>query len=178
MRPVVFLLPRGIGTCDSGRARKRRAWHCFWLRRRMTDTFSKSQRSQIMRSVHSTGTSAEKQCEAVLRLLKIRFKRHPANLPGSPDFVIKTSKLALFIHGCFWHGHQGCKNSTLPSSNIDYWSRKIDRNRKRDRRVRDALRKAGWRTAVIWECKLRDAGSVTRRLLKLTASNRSGEKLR
>jgi DNA mismatch endonuclease, patch repair protein len=135
----------------------------------MSDTFSKSQRSQIMRSVRSTGTSAEQRCEAVLRSLKIKFTRNAANLPGKPDFVLKSSRLVVFVHGCFWHSHAGCKNAVVPSSNIEYWSGKLARNRRRDRRVRQAIRKLGWRTAVIWECKLRDADSVTRRLLKLTS---------
>lgn len=144
----------------------------------MTDTFTKAQRSNVMRAVHSAGTGAEQRSEALLRSLKLRYRLHAADLPGRPDFVLPASRLALFVHGCFWHAHGGCKNAALPSSNIDYWSRKIDRNRKRDRRVRDALRKAGWRTAVIWECKLRDVESVARRLLKLTASTLSRKKLR
>src|ERR1700675_2178391 len=100
-----------------------------------------------MRSVHSTGTSAEKKCEVLLRSLKLPFKRHAAGLPGRPDFILKAPRLALFIHGCFWHAHKGCKRAILPTSNADYWNLKIGRNRKRDRRVREALRKAGWRTA-------------------------------
>lgn len=138
----------------------------------MADTFTKLERSQIMRAVHSTGTSAESKCEVLLRSLKLPFKQHADDLPGRPDFILRASKLALFVHGCFWHAHKGCKSATLPSSNVDYWVRKIDRNRRRDRRVREALRKAGWRTAVIWECKLRDGESVTSRLLKLTSPSR------
>ena len=137
----------------------------------MTDTFTKTKRSDIMRSVHSTGTGAEKKCEAVLRSLGVRPKRHAAGLPGRPDFVLTESRLALFVHGCFWHAHKGCKNSALPSSNVDYWSRKIDRNRKRDRRVRDALRNGGWRTAVIWECKLKNLPLVACRLEKLAVGS-------
>src|SRR2546427_7709523 len=133
----------------------------------MPDTFTRTQRSEIMRSVHSTGTGAEKKCEALLRSLKLRFSQHPSDLPGKPDFLLKDSRLAIFVHGCFWHSHKGCKCAVLPSSNVKYWTRKIERNRKRDRRVRDALRKAGWRTAVVWECRLGDADSVTSRLLKL-----------
>jgi DNA mismatch endonuclease, patch repair protein len=144
----------------------------------MTDTFTKTQRSNIMRAVHSTGTSAERKCEVLLRSLKLRYRRHADDLPGRPDFALTAPRVALFVHGCFWHAHRGCKNAALPSSNVDYWSRKIDRNRKRDRRVQDALRKAGWRTAIIWECKLRDVESVASRRLKLTASNRSRKKLR
>jgi DNA mismatch endonuclease (patch repair protein) len=135
----------------------------------MSDTFSKSRRSQIMRSVRSSGTGAEQRCEAVLRSLKIKFTRNVANLPGKPDFVLKSSRLVVLVHGCFWHSHVGCKNAAAPTSNIEYWLEKLARNRRRDRRVRQAIRKLGWRTAVIWECKLRDVDSVTRRLLKLTS---------
>jgi DNA mismatch endonuclease (patch repair protein) len=141
----------------------------------MADTFTKLQRSQIMRAVRSTGTSAENKCEALLRSLKLRFAQH-ADLPGRPDFILRASKLAVFVHGCFWHGHKGCKNAVLPSSNVAYWVQKIDKNRRRDRRVREALRKAGWRTAVVWECKLRDADSVASRLLRL--ANRGRKNLR
>jgi DNA mismatch endonuclease (patch repair protein) len=128
-----------------------------------------------MRSVRSTRTGAERKCEAVLRSLKLKFSQHAPDLPGKPDFLLKEFRLAIFVHGCLWHAHNGCKSAKLPTSNVDYWSRKIDGNRRRDRRVRDALRKAGWRTAVIWECKLRNADSVANRLLRLSAL---GEKLR
>lgn len=133
------------------------------------DTFTKSERSQIMRAVPSTGTTAENKCESLLRALKLKFSKHSPDLIGRPDFILKDFRLAIFVHGCFWHSHRGCKNSTLPTSNVEYWVKKIDRNRLRDRRVRDGLRQSGWRTAVIWECKLRNLDSVARRLLKLTS---------
>jgi DNA mismatch endonuclease (patch repair protein) len=144
----------------------------------MSDTFTKTQRSQIMRAVHSTGTTAEKKCEHLLLSLKLSFRRHARDLPGQPDFVLKASRLAVFVHGCFWHAHKGCKNATLPTSNVDYWGRKIEGNRRRDRRVRDALRKAGFRTAVIWECKLKNAESVASRLRMLSNPGRRREQLR
>jgi DNA mismatch endonuclease (patch repair protein) len=133
------------------------------------DTFTTAERSQIMRAVHSTGTTAENKCESVLRTLKLRFSQHPPDLAGRPDFVLKDYRLAIFVHGCFWHAHKGCKHAILPTSNVTYWVQKIGRNRRRDRRVRDELRKAGWRTAVIWECRLRRPDSVASRLLKLTS---------
>jgi DNA mismatch endonuclease (patch repair protein) len=144
----------------------------------MADTFSKSRRSQIMRSVRSSGTSAEIRCEHLLRISRIRFRKHPMNLPGRPDFVLPGSRVVIFVHGCFWHGHEGCKHSSLPSSNVEYWVEKIGKNQRRDRKVRRSLRKAGWRTAVLWECKLRDAESVTRRLLKLSQLPCAREKFR
>jgi len=137
----------------------------------MVDTFTSSERSRIMAAVRSTGTGAEKKCEAILRSLKLRFQKQ-VKLPGRPDFVLKTSKLVLFVHGCFWHSHKGCKNAALPASNLTYWAQKIARNKRRDRRIREELREAGWRTAVIWECKLRNVDSVARRLLNLTNGRR------
>jgi DNA mismatch endonuclease (patch repair protein) len=137
----------------------------------VTDTFTAAERSRIMRAVRSTGTTPEQKCESLLRSLRLKFSRHPAHLAGRPDFVLPKYRLAIFVHGCFWHAHKGCKNSALPTSNIAYWEQKIDRNRRRDRRVREKLRKAGWRIAVIWECKLRKPGSAVSRLLKLTSKN-------
>jgi DNA mismatch endonuclease (patch repair protein) len=128
-----------------------------------------------MGAVHSSGTAAERSCEAILRSLKIKFRRNAESLPGKPDFVLSSSHLVIFVHGCFWHSHDGCKNATVPTSNTEYWSGKLVRNRRRDRRVREAIRKLGWRTVVIWECKLRDADSVARRLMKLTGT--SGKEL-
>lgn len=142
----------------------------------MADTFSPSERSAIMRAVHSTGTGAEQKCEKLLRALKIRFSKHSATLPGRPDFILRGARLVLFVHGCFWHAHQGCKNAALPSSNIDYWTRKIQRNRRRDRRVRDELRRAGWHTAVMWECRLKDDDSAARRLLQLINAGARGRR--
>jgi DNA mismatch endonuclease (patch repair protein) len=104
----------------------------------------------------------------MLRSLGLRFRRNVNELPGRPDFVLRDCDLALFVHGCFWHAHKGCKRAALPTSNVDYWARKIVGNSRRDRRVREALRTAGWRTAVIWECKLRNIDSVSRRIVKLT----------
>src|SRR5438874_113304 len=109
----------------------------------MSDTFTKAQRSEIMRSVRSRGTGAENTCESLLRSLKLKFSQHPSDLAGKPDFLLKKFGLAIFVHGCFWHAHKGCKNAALPTSNASYWVQKIDRNRRRDRRVRDELRKAG-----------------------------------
>lgn len=144
----------------------------------MVDVFSKSDRSRVMRSVRSVGTGAEKKCEELLCRLCVRFERNPEDIPGRPDFVIPDCNLALFVHGCFWHSHSGCKNAALPASNLDYWARKIGNNRRRDRRVRAQLRRSGWRTAVIWECKFGKRDLVFRRLLKLVGARSSQKKLR
>lgn len=125
-----------------------------------------------MRAVRSTGTGAEQKCEKLLRSLDLHFNRDSANLPGRPDFLLPQVNLALFVHGCFWHAHDGCENAALPRSNRTYWVTKIQRNRRRDRRVRDALRHMGWRTAVLWECRLRDGDSAARHLLQLIRVDR------
>ena len=138
------------------------------LRFSLVDTFSKTKRSQIMRSVRSSGTGAEQRCQALLEAMSVRFERHVATLPGKPDFVFPVSRMALFVHGCFWHSHKGCKHASLPESNVEYWTQKIQRNRRRDSRVRSALRKAGWHTAVIWECATKDKNLLARRLTRLT----------
>src|SRR4029077_16113429 len=96
----------------------------------LADTFSRPARSQVMRSVHSTGTRAEKKCQALLCSLKLPFKCNAAELPGKPDFALNSCRLALFVHGCFWHAHQGCKHAKLPASNVSYWKAKIDGNRR------------------------------------------------
>jgi DNA mismatch endonuclease (patch repair protein) len=144
----------------------------------MSDTFSKSERSQIMRSVGSEGTSAERRCEKLLRAAGICFQKNVGALSGRPDFVLLERNTVVFVHGCFWHGHKGCKQGTLPSSNQVYWKKKIEGNKRRDARVRRKLRKEGWRTAVFWECKLRNGESVSRRLARLAKPPGSRKKLR
>lgn len=136
----------------------------------MPDRFTKTKRSQVMRAVRSVRTGAERKFERVLNSLEVHFIRNASDLPGRPDFVLPKEKLALFVNGCFWHGHEGCKNAVQPSSNVEYWSCKILKNRRRDRRVRDSLRREGWRTAVVWECQLRDEVRVLRRLSRIVTA--------
>ena len=131
------------------------------------DVFSTAKRSEIMRRVKSEGTRPEAVVGALLAAYRLRILEHPAQLPGKPDFAVPSRKLAVFVHGCFWHNHS-CPQAALPASNDEYWRLKIERNRKRDRRVRDQLRRAGWQTAVIWECRLlRHPDAVARRLTRL-----------
>ena len=80
----------------------------------MSDTFTKAQRSEIMRSVRSTRTGAERKCEGLLRSLKLRFSQHASDLPGKPDFLLKEARLAIFVHGCFWHSHKGARMPPCP----------------------------------------------------------------
>jgi len=120
----------------------------------MTDTFTKRERSQIMRAVKSKGNKSTE--ERLIHLFKengIKGWRRNAELPGHPDFVFPNQKVAVFADGCFWHGHN-CRNVT-PADHADYWQKKIQRNMARDRRVTRELKKMGWAVVRIWECQIR-----------------------
>lgn len=120
----------------------------------MTDVYSRQKRSEIMSRVRNKKTGAEDSVAATLRQLKIRFKQNVSSLPGKPDFVINKYKTVVFVNGCFWHGHSGCKRGKLPTSNIGFWQKKIGQNKKRDRANIRLLRQKGWRVFVVWQCKI------------------------
>jgi DNA mismatch endonuclease, patch repair protein len=124
----------------------------------MADTLTQQQRQRCMAKVGSKDTGPEIVVRQALRVLGLPFKLHPKTLPGKPDIVMPRLKLALFIHGCFWHGHARCKRALRPVTNTDFWNRKLDSNIRRDKIVRKKLRDLGWRTKVIWECQTRKKG--------------------
>jgi len=119
------------------------------------DTLSKEKRSRIMAAVHSKDTRAELLVRRFLWSHGIRYRIYYKGLPGKPDIVIPRLKLAIFIHGCFWHGHDGCSRGCLPKSRLEYWKPKIEANKSRDRLIKEELNEKGWRQLVIWECQLR-----------------------
>ena len=119
------------------------------------DRVSKEKRSRIMAAVHSKDTGTELIVRRFLWAQGIRYRVHPASLPGKPDIVIPRCKLAVFVHGCFWHGHENCRRGYLPKSNVEYWKARIATNKKRDSLIEDKLKAEGWRHIVIWECQLR-----------------------
>lgn len=120
-----------------------------------------------MSSIRSRNTKPEIIVRSLLHREGFRFRLHVRELPGKPDIVLPKYRAAIFVHGCFWHGHD-CSLYRLPSTRPDFWQDKIDHNRASDRRARDALLAAGWRVAVVWECALRgtgtDTGQVAQRL--------------
>ena len=120
----------------------------------MTDTLSPEQRSQLMARVHGKDTAIEKKVRSHLHKKGYRFRKHVATLPGSPDIVIPKYKAAIFIHGCFWHGHYGCRKSRLPTTRYDFWEEKRRANLERDERKVNELLNEGWRVAVVWQCGL------------------------
>lgn len=127
----------------------------------MTDVFSASDRSRIMRAVRSKGNkTTELTLASFFRRYDYRGWTQKSSLPGSPDFIFPNHKLAIFVDGCFWHGHK-CRK-TKPSTNASYWREKIAKNMKRDRSVTRKLRLNRWRVMRFWECKLND-GNLARR---------------
>lgn len=127
-----------------------------------------------MRKIRGKDTKPEILVRRILHRLGFRFRLHRKNLPGSPDVVLPRWKTVVFVHGCFWHRHQGCDNVRTPISRPEYWLPKFDRNVKRDRRDRAKLRKMGWRVLVIWECELRRPERLTKRITDFFAASRPG----
>lgn len=119
------------------------------------DIKSKDERSRNMSAIRSGDTKPEMLVRRYLHSQGFRYGLHNHKLPGSPDIVLRKYKTVIFINGCFWHGHEGCKYYRLPKSNIEFWQTKIERNRQRDIETVKALKTKGWRVITIWECELR-----------------------
>lgn len=98
-----------------------------------------------------------------------RFRLHKKDLPGKPDIVLPKHKKIIFVHGCFWHRHPGCRRASMPSTNIDFWRRKLEGNVERDRAVQVALEGLGWKVFVIWECQIKDENELANRLTEIMA---------
>ena len=108
-----------------------------------------------MASVGQRDTGPEMCLRRILHRHGLRYRLHDRSLPGSPDLVFPRFQTAMFVHGCFWHVHDGCKFATRPSSRKEFWKEKFDANRKRDKRNYDALAASGWRVLVVWECAIK-----------------------
>ncbi|MGF7054775.1 DNA mismatch endonuclease (patch repair protein) [Bosea sp. OAE752] len=120
------------------------------------DIVSPARRSEIMGRISSTGTKPELTVRKIAHSMGFRFRLHRQDLPGKPDLVFPGRKLALFVHGCFWHRHEGCRFAYSPKSNIAFWQTKFNNNIVRDARAERELERLGWRVAVIWECETKD----------------------
>jgi DNA mismatch endonuclease, patch repair protein len=122
----------------------------------LADIFSQEKRSQIMASVKNKATKPEIKIRKALFIRGFRYKINDKNLPGSPDIVLPKYQAAIFVHGCFWHGHINCTKSINPKSNISFWKNKIALNMNRDTLIKEQLSKLGWKVLTIWECELRN----------------------
>jgi DNA mismatch endonuclease (patch repair protein) len=121
-----------------------------------------------MKRVRRTRTAPEEAVAELLRWIGLRMRRNVSSLPGSPDFANKSRRIAIFVHGCFWHAHPGCDRARMPKANRTFWRTKLSANVARDERKRRALKAAGYRVTVIWECEV-GTSMVRRRLRRLEA---------
>lgn len=120
----------------------------------MADLYSKEKRSYLMSRIRSQNTKPEMIVRKFLFSKGFRYRVNVKKLPGSPDIVLRKYRTAIFIHGCFWHGHENCKIAHIPKTRREWWEKKINRNIERDGDTRAKLKAMGWRTMVVWECQL------------------------
>ncbi len=128
-----------------------------------TDVYGPAKRSAVMRAVKGRGTAPELAVRRLVWSLGGRYRLNRADLPGKPDIVLPGRRLAIFVHGCFWHGHDCARGARVPKANQAYWLAKIARNRARDATAHAALEAAGWRVEVVWECELKDPRALDAR---------------
>ena len=121
----------------------------------MVDRCSKETRSYIMSQIKSKDTKPEIIVRSYLFSKGLRFRKNDKRYPGSPDIVLPKYKTIVFVHGCFWHLHDGCKYAIMPKSNVDFWKKKLNGNKERDERNRKELEKMGWDVITVWECELK-----------------------
>lgn len=121
-------------------------------------------RRRTMQAVKSKDTAPEMTVRRLAHSMGYRFRLHRKDLPGKPDLVFPKLHKALFVHGCFWHGHDCARGARVPVQNRAYWMRKIARNKERDENACTALKSLGWKVAVFWECELKEPARVAKRL--------------
>lgn len=118
-----------------------------------------------MRRIRSRDTAPEMTVRRMAHRLGLRFRLHRSDLPGTPDLVFPRHGTAVFVHGCFWHRHQGCRRASTPATRTEFWTDKFRKNVQRDLAVMEALADIGWRSVVVWECQVKDAHALEQVLL-------------
>ena len=142
------------------------------------DNHTLAQRHKNMVAIHSVSTAPERKLRCALWHLSFRYRLNAKDLPGSPDIVLPKYRTAIFVHGCFWHGHKDCKYSTVPKTNTVFWVAKVARNKERDQEVWRKLEAKGWYVIIVWECQLKK-GSLDETLERVEAEIvHNGEKYR
>lgn len=136
------------------------------------DSIVSPERRRNMQAVRSSDTKPEIAVRKLLHRLGYRFRLRRSDLPGKPDIVLPRHRLAVFVHGCFWHRHD-CKRATMPKTRTEFWEAKLSANVARDARVMKALHEFGWRTVVIWECEIGDHQLISHRIIAALASGKS-----
>lgn len=133
----------------------------------MTDTISKEKRSWNMSRIKGGNTKPEMIVRSALHKLGYRFRLHRKDLPGKPDIVLAKYKTVIFVNGCFWHQHKGCKHAYQPKTRVNFWKEKLRGNTERDIRTRKNLRKMNWKSRVIWECQAKNPIKLNKYLMRL-----------
>ena len=134
------------------------------------DTVSINIRRRIMQRVPRFDSAPERKVRRLLHRMGFRFRLHRRDLPGRPDIVISKHRIAVFVHGCFWHQHEACSKSRPPTSNIEYWSQKFYENKQRDERNETQLERLYWKVLVLWECEVDDPKTVAKKIKHLIDS--------
>lgn len=133
----------------------------------MSDIFTPQQRSRIMSRIRSVETAPEILVRKSIFALGYRYRKNDKRLPGKPDIVFPKYKTAVFVHGCFWHGHEDCKNARVPETHTQYWVEKLAYNKKRDKLNCNKLKNQGWQVVIAWECEVeQNLNAVLERILK------------
>jgi len=135
----------------------------------LVDIYSPEKRSELMSKISGTDTKPEIAVRKYLHSKGFRFKKNDKRLPGKPDIVLPKYNTAIFVHGCFWHGHKDCKSSKLPKTNREFWENKISDTMKRDKKNFKVLRNRSWKVIIIWECELIKKSARKERLNLLTS---------
>lgn len=133
----------------------------------LVDRLTPERRSWLMSRVKGKDTSPELRVRRAAHALGLRFRLHRRDLPGKPDLVFPKFRVAMFVHGCFWHRHEGCSKASVPKSRVEFWKMKFDTNVVRDAKNAAELRTRGWRVANIWECETKDAAALDRALRRI-----------
>jgi DNA mismatch endonuclease (patch repair protein) len=126
----------------------------------LVDVVDANTRSRMMAGIKGKNTTPEIRLRKALHRAGFRFRLHDANLPGRPDIILPKYRAAIFVHGCFWHRHEGCKNATSPKTNTTFWEAKFSKNVERDASSIEHLLGSGWRVGIVWECAVRKRGEV------------------
>lgn len=137
------------------------------------DVFSKEKRSLIMSRIGGKNTKPELIVRSLLHRMGYRFRLHRKDLPGQPDITLPRHNKVIFVHGCFWHGHEGCKRAGRPSTNRAFWDAKLDRNIERDRNNYRLLIEKGWEVLVVWACEIKDMAELQHKLEVFLEHDRS-----
>ena len=132
------------------------------------DHLSQEARSANMSRVRSSDTGPELKVRRLAHSMGLRFRLKRRDLPGTPDLVFPRYRLALFVHGCFWHRHAGCARSTVPKTRVSFWTKKFEKNIMRDKRVLQDLEELGWHVLIIWECELKDENRIRNQIREAT----------